>query len=308
MKLKFILLLTLVSLALVACNPVDRIKEAASEELAETIAEQVSGAENIEFDAEDGSMSFSVDDGEGGQMDFSVDEAGDVAAITGMGFDIPLPDGLVNGAVQRVNNNGEEAMINASFDIEGMTKEALYQAMHETLTAQGFTYLDISNSGLTEPDATAMQLIVSYQHPDGYQFTMLGDESSIILGLLRLENSVAETTTDTNPVQPIPTALDGSMTLDKASYQTAETIEVTLVINTPLADDAWVGIIPTDTPHGLEADNDAVDISYVYVNTAVEGKVTLNAPTEAGTFDVRLFNTDSSDGVELASETITVTE
>lgn len=117
-------------------------------------------------------------------------------------------------------------------------------------------------------------------------------------------NSEAEADTESDT---LPTSLDGSITLTKATYQPEEAIEIRLVVNTPLADDAWVGIVPSDTPHGSELENDAVDISYTYINNlSDEGTLTLYAPVDAGQYDVRLFNTDASDGVELASISIAV--
>ncbi len=307
MKQYWILAVALMALA--ACsNPMEQIQEAASQEIAEVIVEQATGADNVEFDESDGTLSFSVDDGDGGQVDVAVDESGDVDAITGMGFDIPVPDGLVNGVVQRVDNNGEEMMINTTFEVEGLTTEELYQAMHEPLAAQGFVYFDPTNSGRTQPDTSNGFGIVAYQHPDGYQFTMMGDESGVLFGLVRIEEGAMLDTDTAASAAPIPTVLDGSMTLDKESYQIEEAIAVTLVINTPLAQDAWVGIVPSETPHGLEMDADAVDITYAYVSDAADGQVTLYAPNTAGSYDIRLFNTDASDGVELASVTISVTE
>jgi len=309
MKKFLILPLILFALTLAACsNPIEQLQEAASQELAEAVVEQATGADNVEFSADDGEFSFSVDGEDGAQVDVSVEEGSDIEAITGMGFNIPLPDGLVNGAVQRIDNDGEEMMINASFEAPDLTTAELYQAMHEALTSQGFIYFDPTNSGKTEPDAEQLQMIVAYQHADGYQFTIMGDNTGVLFGLVRLENGAVPEVVEDVAVGPIPTVLDGSMALDKSSYQAGEAIVITLAINTPLASDAWVGIVPADTPHGLEADGDAVDVTYEYVSNAVDGQVTLYAPSEAGSYDVRLFNTDASDGVELASETITVTE
>ena len=99
------------------------------------------------------------------------------------------------------------------------------------------------------------------------------------------------------------------MTLDKTDVNVGEEFGVTLVINVPLADDAWVGIVPSETPHGAEGDGDTVDVYYVYVSQAVDGRVTMIAPAVAGTYDVRLYSSDDSTvGVELASTTITVNE
>ncbi|MCA9918508.1 MAG: hypothetical protein KC445_11180 [Anaerolineales bacterium] len=309
--MKRILMLPLIFLALTlaACsNPVEQMQEAVSQEIAEAVVEQATGAENVEFDAEDGEISFSVEGQDGAQVDVSVEENSDIEAITGMGFTIPLPDGLENGAVQRIDNDGEEMMVNATFEAPDLTTAELYQAMHEALTSQGFTYFDPTNSGKTEPDTEQMQMIVAYQHPDGYQFTMMGDNTGVLFGLVRLESgAVPEVVQDVAVAPIIPTVLDGSMALDKTSYAAGEAIVVTLEINTPLADNAWVGVIPADTPHGLEVDGDNTYISYDWLYNLADGRITLNAPNEPGRYTVRLYNTDDQ-GVEVATEDFTVTE
>lgn len=189
MTRKLILAMILFTLTLAACsNPVDQLQEAASEQIAETIVEQATGMEDFEVDIDDeGSVSYSIDDGEGGQMDVQVNEAEDVDAITGMGFNIQLPDGLTDGTLQRIDDNGQEAMVTATFTAEGLTRAEVYRAMHTSLTAEGFTYLDTLSTGLSEPDYDNLPALVAYEHPDGFQFTVMGDESGLIMGLVRME-------------------------------------------------------------------------------------------------------------------------
>ncbi len=68
---------------------------------------------------------------------------------------------------------------------------------------------------------------------------------------------------------------------------------------------AWIGIIPSTTPHGSEATNDQFDISYQYLNKATSGSLTFAAPMQPGTYDLRLHDTDDN-GKEVASVTFTV--
>ena len=189
----------------------------------------------------------------------------------------------------------------------GITFAQFLETMHESLVGQGFTYM--SASGETAPDPTVANFMpmVIYTHPDGYQFSMIGDDSTVITSLLKAEES-GGAGVDGNTAVTLPTTLDGSMKLDNNNYKTGAAVEVTLVINTPLADDAWVGIVPSETPHGLESDSDTVDTTYAYISNAQDGKIILYAPTTAGSYDVRLFNTDAASGVELASTIITVSE
>lgn len=311
MKRILIVLIVLFTLTFSACgmNPAEKLQEAASEKVAETLVEQATGLENLDVNTSDGSVSFSADDGEGGTIAVDVTENVDLSAITGLGFTIPLPAGLVNGTTQTTDKDGETMLISTTAEFDGLTFAQFIDAMHTSLTSQGFVY-----SGAPEqeaPDATATDFIpmVLYTHPDGYQFNMIGDDNGALISLLKAEAGTTMDGANGNTAVSLPTTLDGSMKLDNETYKTGAAVEVTLVINTPLADDAWVGIVPSETPHGLEADSDTVDTTYAYINSAQDGKIILYAPTTAGSYDVRLFNTDSAtNGVELASTTITISE
>ncbi len=319
MKQKTIILTILILFTLTACggNPIDTLEEEASEQIAEQMLEQAGVGEDVNIEIDGDSISYSVDDGQGGQMDVSLNESVDIDAITGMGYNIKLPAGLSNGTLQRVDDNGQEAMINATFDMTGITPEQFLQEIHQTLLAEGFSFFDLTGTGLTEPDPAGSP-IIAYIHPNGHQFSIMYDESGVMLGLTQgdvtdVSNGVIESTgVDSNQEgsasETIPTTLDGSVTLDKLAYTAGEPILASIVINTPLADDAWLGIVPSDTPHGRETDNDAADISYIYISQAENGQLTLYAPSAPGSYDVRLFNTDMESGIELHSITITVNE
>ncbi len=99
----------------------------------------------------------------------------------------------------------------------------------------------------------------------------------------------------------------GSISLNKTVFDPQEEIMITVDIVVDEMSDAWVGIIPSDVPHGSEAENDDYDLSYFYVINAADNQGTLNAPLEAGMYDVRLFNTDDGQvGIELDSVSIEV--
>ena len=53
----------------------------------------------------------------------------------------------------------------------------------------------------------------------------------------------------------------------------------------------WIGIIPSDIPHGDEAENDRHDLTYIYIVSNI-GQKNLKAPEEAGKYDIRLHDTD----------------
>lgn len=71
------------------------------------------------------------------------------------------------------------------------------------------------------------------------------------------------------------------------------------------ASNAWIGIIPSNIPHGSEDVNDQHDISYVYVKGEKEGIKEMAAPTTPSVYDVRFNDTDNN-GKEIASVTFTV--
>lgn len=97
-----------------------------------------------------------------------------------------------------------------------------------------------------------------------------------------------------------------TLTLSKTTFMTGEDIVVTYATDT-LAKDAWIGVIPSATPHGTEEGNDAADIDYKYMSGATSGTMTFKAPKMAGSFDLRLSESDSTaGGKELASVSFTV--
>ena len=96
----------------------------------------------------------------------------------------------------------------------------------------------------------------------------------------------------------------GKVWLDKNEFTSAENMVVHYSAPA-LGDRAWVGIIPSDIPHGSEEENDRHDISYMYVKSDPEGTVTLTAPATEGGYDVRLHDTNNN-GSEIASVTFNV--
>lgn len=98
-----------------------------------------------------------------------------------------------------------------------------------------------------------------------------------------------------------------SVSLDKTQFQSGE--KITLHFNTPdkLSTKAWIGIIPSDIPHGSEERNDKFDIAYKYLSGKQQGSLEFAAPTQAGSYDFRLNDSDNN-GNELASVTFTVVD
>lgn len=96
-----------------------------------------------------------------------------------------------------------------------------------------------------------------------------------------------------------------SLDTDKSTYAPGEMINVTFSAPAGLATDAWVGIIPSNIPHGDEANNDMYDFTFQYLNGMTEGTLIFTAPAVPGSYDFRMNDTDSN-GKEIASVTFTV--
>ncbi|MBN2890372.1 MAG: hypothetical protein JXL97_00765 [Bacteroidales bacterium] len=90
--------------------------------------------------------------------------------------------------------------------------------------------------------------------------------------------------------------------LDKKVYTPGETIKIQFTANADWDEYAWVGIVPSDVPHGKESENDANDISYQYINKKTSGTFEFYAPDEPGKYDFRMNDSDDSEtGLEISS-------
>lgn len=104
-----------------------------------------------------------------------------------------------------------------------------------------------------------------------------------------------------NTTLPTSTASGATITLPKTTYAPGEALEATFMSTEELDAYAWIGVIPAETPHGREKENDAADVAYMYLEKKTSGIVELNAPTTPGRYDLRLNSSDNEDGVELAT-------
>lgn len=72
-------------------------------------------------------------------------------------------------------------------------------------------------------------------------------------------------------------------------------------------DNAWVGVVPSEVPHGNEAENDRYDVDYEYLKKRTSGTLELQAPAHVGSYDVRMHDSDHY-GREVASASFEVVE
>ena len=91
-----------------------------------------------------------------------------------------------------------------------------------------------------------------------------------------------------------------TLRLDKTIFSPGEEIAVHFSVADQVAQDAWIGIIPSSVPHGSEAENDQHDLTYQYLQGKQGGTLMFKAPAVAGDYDFRMHDTDN-DGKEIAS-------
>ena len=142
---------------------------------------------NVVVNENDNTASIVVNGEDGETTNMQVNSESDIRSITGFGFEIALPDGLINGVQQRIDSNGEETMISTQLEVDNLTDKEFFDTMHENLVAQGFVYQDLSGENLEKPDPSKPLsiLLTNYKHPDGYLFVILWQQEQVLLSLTR---------------------------------------------------------------------------------------------------------------------------
>jgi hypothetical protein len=84
------------------------------------------------------------------------------------------------------------------------------------------------------------------------------------------------------------------ITLDKQAFKPGEKIRLSFQAPSGLANNAWIGIIPSHIQHGSEAVNDRHDISYQYISGRRNGVMTFTAPRSPGSYDFRMHSSDNN--------------
>jgi len=94
---------------------------------------------------------------------------------------------------------------------------------------------------------------------------------------------------------------------DKEKYAPGEAITIAFESPAYFHYQAWVGLIPSATPHGTASKNDEFDVAYEYLHGRMEGTITFKAPATVGSWDIRMSDAAfGGDGKEHASVTVTV--
>lgn len=90
--------------------------------------------------------------------------------------------------------------------------------------------------------------------------------------------------------------------ISKTVFSPGEKIEVNFTADPNWDPSAWIGIIPSETPHGKESVNDDVDVDYRHLDGKEKGKIELYAPDKKGKWDLRMNDDDNGDvGKEIFS-------
>ncbi len=112
--------------------------------------------------------------------------------------------------------------------------------------------------------------------------------------------------TATMAVATAPASGEGEVWIqDPKVFSTGTKFTVRFEAATTFHDNAWLGVVPSDVPHGSEQVNDRHNLGYRYIRGRTSGEDVLTAPSQPGSYDVRLHDSDS-DGREVASATFTV--
>ncbi len=191
---------------------------------------------------------------------------------------------------------GEEIKIN--FTTEGTFGEKPWIGIVESSVLHGDEVLNDANDlayqyfdGKTEGE----MVFIAPEKPRTYDLRMNSAD----------KEGVEVTSVTFTVVAPPPPPSTGQLLLNKTEFEAGEEIVVSFNASAEFKENAWIGIIPSDAPHGSEAENDKVDLAYQYLKNQTEGELKFTAPTEPGSYDMRMHDTDSN-GKEFTSQTFVV--
>jgi len=151
--------------------------------------------------------------------------------------------------------------------------------------------------------------IIGYFVLDGYEEQMLEEqlrtEAETREPIWVDDTDVEETSGESIKGGETEVPIDGSyLKLPRNAFAPGDEIVVFCRYDDSFDDTAWIGIVPSDIPHGDEDVNDQHDLDYEYLY-GENGEYTFSAPDEPGSYDFRLHNSDGN-GVEVDSISFTV--
>lgn len=191
---------------------------------------------------------------------------------------------------------GEEIKIN--FVTEGTFGEKPWIGIIESSVLHGDEELNDANDltyqhfdGLTEGE----MVFTAPEKPGTYDFRMNSAD----------EAGAEVTSVSFTVVVPPPIEVEAILLLNKTEFEPEEEIVVSFSAPESFEENAWIGIIPSDAPHGSEATNDGVDLAYEYLKKRTKGEIKFLAPEKPGIYDIRMHDSDN-DGKEVASKSFVV--
>ncbi len=157
--------------------------------------------------------------------------------------------------------------------------------------------------------ATIDQYDVDYTYLEGktsgsWSFTAPGKTGAWNVRMIDAGSHGREISSVSFEVQRVD-ASAASLRLDRTTVPVGQEFTVHFTAPSGLPENAWVGIIPSNVPHGDEETNDQHDVDYQYLKGRTGGTLTFRAPAQAGAYDLRMNDTDSN-GKEIASTSFTV--
>ncbi|HOY39778.1 MAG: hypothetical protein KBB11_03930 [Bacteroidales bacterium] len=156
---------------------------------------------------------------------------------------------------------------------------------------------------------------ITYQYLNGktsgvLSFTAPAAEGNYDFRLHNSDNNGKEVayfsfTVSTTDFVATETFRNASMHLEKLVFSPGEKINLYYTAPPFTGSNPWIGIVPSDKPHGSETQNDQYDISYQYIGSKTSGTLSFTAPTTPGNYSFRMHDTDAN-GKEVSNISFTV--
>lgn len=107
-------------------------------------------------------------------------------------------------------------------------------------------------------------------------------------------------------VEPTPN-IQPALRLPHDAYWRGALVQVAFTIPPWYTADAWVGLFPSDVPHGSALESAGNTLDHRYLDGATSGVLEFAAPMILGSYDLRMYS-GGTDGVEAAVVTFTVSD
>jgi hypothetical protein len=107
-------------------------------------------------------------------------------------------------------------------------------------------------------------------------------------------------------VEPTPN-IQPSLRLPHDVYWRGALVEVAFTAPPWYTSDAWVGLIPSDAPHGTAMENAGNTLEHRYLEGLTTGVLEFAAPMSLGSYDLRMHN-GGADGIEESVVAFTVSD